>query len=95
VLFTALVPNLRVGLLAAALISAAAVLGEFTIASLLNRVNLQTALFVVSQEDPFVAVILALLALLFGFVLLTVLGRIGGARPVATAPAPRRTRVPA
>jgi putative spermidine/putrescine transport system permease protein len=95
VLFTVLIPNLRVGLLAAALISSAAVLGEFTIASLLNRVNLQTALYVVSQQDPFVAVILALLALLFGFVLLTVLGRIGGARPVATAPAPRRTRVPA
>jgi putative spermidine/putrescine transport system permease protein len=92
VLFTVLVPNLRVGLLAAALISAAAVLGEFTVASLLNRVNLQTALFVVSQQDPFVAVILALLALLFAFVLLTVLGRIG-ARPVATAPAPRRNRV--
>ena len=95
VLFTVLIPNLRVGLLAAALISSAAVLGEFTIASLLNRVNLQTALFVISQQDPFVAVILALLALLFGFLLLTVLGRIGGARPVATAPAPRRNRVPA
>jgi putative spermidine/putrescine transport system permease protein len=95
VLFTVLVPNLRVGLLAASLISAAAVLGEFTIASLLNRTNLQTSLYVVGQQDPFVAVIFALLALLLAFVLLTVLGRIGGARPVATSPASRRNRVPA
>jgi putative spermidine/putrescine transport system permease protein len=93
VLFTVLVPNLRVGLLAAALISSAAVLGEFTIASLLNRNNLQTSLFVVSQQDPYVAVIFAMLALLFAFVLLALLGRIGGARPVATAPTPRRNRV--
>jgi putative spermidine/putrescine transport system permease protein len=92
VLLTVLVPNLRVGLLAAAIISTAAVLGEFTIASLLNRVNLQTSLLVVSQQDPFVAVILSLLSLLLGFVLLTVLSRIGGVRPVATAPAPRRNR---
>jgi putative spermidine/putrescine transport system permease protein len=92
VLLTVLVPNLRVGLLAAALISTAAVLGEFTIASLLNRVNLQTALYLVSQQDPYVAVALSLLSLVLGFVLLTVLGRIGGVRPVATAPAPRRNR---
>ena len=39
-----LLPNLRRGMLAAAFISVAVVLGEFTIASLLNRVNLQTAL---------------------------------------------------
>ena len=45
-------------------ISVAVVLGEFTIACLLNRVNLQTALrAVVQQSDPYVAVIFALLAL--------------------------------
>jgi len=35
------------------------VLGEFTIASLLNRINLQTALLVVSKDDPYTAVIMS------------------------------------
>jgi putative spermidine/putrescine transport system permease protein len=79
------VPSLRRGLLAAAFITVAVVLGEYTIASLLNRVNLQTALVQVSRSDPFAAVIFALLALLFAFVLLVVVGRVGSigtARPV-------------
>lgn len=80
VLLRVLLPNLRRGVLAAAFISVAVVLGEFTIASLLNRVNLQTALLQVGQSDPWVAVILALLALAFAFLLLLVIGRLGSAR---------------
>lgn len=72
-----LLPNLRRGVLAAAFISVAVVLGEFTIASLLNRVNLQTALLQISQSDPYVAVILALLSLALAFVLLLIIGRLG------------------
>jgi putative spermidine/putrescine transport system permease protein len=79
VLLRVLAPNLRGGLLAASLISVAVVLGEFTIASLLNRQNLQTALFLVSQQDPFVAVALALAALVFAFLLLLGIGRLGAA----------------
>jgi putative spermidine/putrescine transport system permease protein len=78
ILFRVVVPNIRRGLLAASFISVAVVLGEFTIAALLNRVNLQTALLVVSKADPFIAIIFALLALLFAFVLLIAIGRIGG-----------------
>ena len=77
VLGRVLLPNLRRGVLAAAFISVAVVLGEFTIASLLNRRNLQTALLQVSQSDPWVAVILALVSLLFAFVLLLLIGRLG------------------
>lgn len=77
VLWFVLLPNLRRGVLAAAFISVAVVLGEFTIASLLNRRNLQTALLQVSQSDPWVATIFALLALLFAFVLLLSIGRLG------------------
>jgi putative spermidine/putrescine transport system permease protein len=77
ILFRVVVPNIRRGLLAASFISVAVVLGEFTIAALLNRVNLQTALVVVNKADPFVAVIFALLALVFAFVLLIAIGRIG------------------
>ena len=59
-MWTVVLPNLRRGLLAAAFITIAVVLGEFTIASLLNRPNLQTALLLVSKADPFTAVIFAL-----------------------------------
>lgn len=72
-----LVPNIRRGILAASFISIAVVLGEFTIASLLNRTNLQTALVQINQTDPQVAVIFALLALAFAFVLLVIIGRAG------------------
>ncbi|MDM4763403.1 ABC transporter permease subunit [Galbitalea sp. SE-J8] len=84
-----IVPVLRRGILAAAFIAVAVVLGEFTIASLLNRVNLQTALLQVSQSDPYVAVIFALLALALAFVLLLSIGRLGAA-PRARAPRARK-----
>jgi putative spermidine/putrescine transport system permease protein len=77
VLFQILVPNLRRGILAASFIAVAVVLGEFTVASLLNRVNLQTALLIVNKADPYIAVIFALLSLLFAFLLLVVIGRVG------------------
>lgn len=74
VFVTVLVPNLRSGLLAASLISIAVVLGEFTIASLLNRQVLQTALVVVGKIDPYASAIFTLLALTFCFLLLLALG---------------------
>lgn len=77
VLLRVIVPNLRQGLLAASLISVAVVLGEFTIASLLNRQTLQTALVVVNKQDGYVAAIFTLLALAFAFVLLLIIGRVG------------------
>ncbi|MDO8338792.1 MAG: ABC transporter permease subunit [Microcella sp.] len=79
-----LLPNLRPGLLAGAFITVAVVLGEFTIASLLNRQNLQTALVIVQKDDPFIAVIVALLALLLALALLLVIGRLGRIRPGRT-----------
>jgi putative spermidine/putrescine transport system permease protein len=77
ILLRIVVPNIRRGLLAASFISVAVVLGEYTIAALLNRVNLQTSLVIVSKADPFVSIIFALLALVFAFVLLLAIGRIG------------------
>lgn len=85
VFFRVLVPNLRRGILAASALSVAVVLGEFTIASLLSRVNLQTSLLLVSQSDPFVAVIFALLALVFAFLLLVVVDRLVSVRRRRTA----------
>lgn len=85
VIVSVLMPNLRRGLLAGAFISVAVVLGEFTIASLLSRTTLQTALVVASKADAFIAVIFALLALLFAFLLLLIIGRIGRGRPGRTS----------
>lgn len=79
VFWRVLVPNLRRGIMAASFISVAVVLGEFTIASLLSRQNLQTAILLMSQSDPYVAIIIALLALAFVFVLLLVIGWVGTA----------------
>ncbi|MBC7589911.1 MAG: ABC transporter permease subunit [Salinibacterium sp.] len=80
VLRLVLLPNLRRGVLAASFISVAVVLGEFTIASLLNRTNLQTALLQISQSDPYVAAIFAFLALAVVFGLLLFIGRLGASR---------------
>lgn len=90
-----LTPNLRPGLLSASLISVAVVLGEFTIASLLNRQVLQTALLVVQKTDAYAAAIITLLALAFAFVLLLVMGFAGrprtGRRRLARAQRVERT----
>lgn len=74
-----LLPNLRRGIFAASFITIAVVLGEYTIASFLSRNVFQTALILLNHTDPYVAVIFAVLALLFGFLLLLVIGRVGSA----------------
>lgn len=79
VLLRVIIPNLRPGLLAASLVSVAVVLGEFTIASLLNRQVLQTGLVVINKQDAWASAIFTLLALAFAFVLLLIIGRAGRA----------------
>ncbi len=72
-----ILPNLRRGILAACFITIAVVLGEYTIASFLSRNVFQTALVLLNHTDPYVAVIFAIFALVFGFFLLLVIGRLG------------------
>lgn len=79
--FRVILPNLRRGILSACLLTVAVVLGEFTIASFLSRTTFQTALFLLQQSDPYVAAIFSLAALVFVFVLLLVIGRLGSFRP--------------
>lgn len=76
VLWRVIVPGLRRGLTSASLITAAVVLGEFTVSSLLNRVTLQVALVEVSKSNPWAAVITSLLSLVIVFVLLFVFASI-------------------
>jgi len=80
VLFRIVLPNIKSALVSACFISLALVFGEFTIASLLNRKNLQTAVFIVGQGDAKTAAGLALVALLFVFVLLFALSFGGNSR---------------
>ncbi|WP_144760343.1 ABC transporter permease [Curtobacterium sp. 9128] len=76
-----LLPNLRRGILAACFLAITVVLGEYTLASFLSRTTFQTALVLVQQTDPYVSAIFSLGALVFGFVLLVAIGRIGSRRP--------------
>ncbi|WP_193128190.1 ABC transporter permease [Gulosibacter sediminis] len=76
VLWRIIVPGIRRGLTSATLITAAVVLGEFTVSSLLNRVTLQVALLDVSRSDPWAAVITSLCSLIVVFVLLFVFASI-------------------
>lgn len=80
VLFRIVLPNIKSALISACFISLALVFGEYTIASLLGRKNLQTAVFIVGQGDAKTAAGLALVALLFVFVLLFALSFVGNSR---------------
>ena len=73
VLWRIVLPNIRSAVLSACFISMALVFGEFTVASLLGRKNLQTAIFIVGQGDAKTAAALALIVLAFAVVLLFVL----------------------
>jgi putative spermidine/putrescine transport system permease protein len=81
VMWRVILPNLRRGILSACFITITVVLGEYTLATFLGRTTFQTGLVQVEHGDPYVAVIFSLLALLFGFVLLLIIGRFGAIRP--------------
>jgi len=85
IMWRIILPNLRRGIIAAAFITITVVLGEFTIATFLGRTTFQTGLLQVESGDPYVAVIFALLALLFAFVILLIIGRVGSIRPKTRA----------
>ncbi|MDX6338124.1 MAG: putative spermidine/putrescine transport system permease protein [Streptosporangiaceae bacterium] len=82
VMWRIIVPNMRAAILNALLLSAALVLGEFTIAEILNYINLQVALFNISRETANAGVLFSTsaAALLFGFVLLLILSFVGRRR---------------
>ncbi|MEO6471586.1 MAG: ABC transporter permease subunit [Aeromicrobium sp.] len=72
-----IVPNIGSALLSAAFISVALVLGEFTIASLLNYDNLQVVINLLGKSSGQVSVAASLASLLFAFVLLVLLSFVG------------------
>ena len=78
-----IVPNMWSALLNACLLSVAVVLGEFTIANLLNYVNLQVSIALLGRANAGVSIAVAVASLMFAFILLVVLSVVG--RPRSSA----------
>jgi len=83
VMWRVVLPNIRSAVLSAAFLTVALVLGEFTIASLLNRDNLQVAINLLGKSSATMSVAVSLAALLLAFVLLLLLSLFGGRRKAA------------
>ncbi len=80
VMVRVVLPNIRSAVLSAAFLTVALVLGEFTIASLLNRTNLQVAINFLGKSSATMSVAVSLAALVLAFVLLLLLSLLGGRR---------------
>ena len=85
VLWKVVVPNIRVALIGASLLSVALVLGEFTIASLLNFDTLQVQVNLLGKRNAGVSIAVSLLFLIFAFVLLFAISYVGQRRRQAVA----------
>jgi putative spermidine/putrescine transport system permease protein len=83
VMWRVVLPNIRSAVLSAAFLAVALVLGEFTIASLLNRTNLQVAINFLGKSSATMSVAVSLAALLLAFVLLLLLSLVGDRRKTA------------
>ena len=73
-------PNLRTAVLSASFLSVALVLGEYTIASLFARKNLQVAMYLIGKSDAKISVAVGLASLAFAFVVLFGMSFVGTAR---------------
>jgi putative spermidine/putrescine transport system permease protein len=80
VMVRVVLPNIRSAVLSAAFLTVALVLGEFTIASLLNRTNLQVAINALGKSSATMSVAVSLAALILAFVLLLLLSLFGDRR---------------
>lgn len=77
VIVRVVVPNLRAGILSAAFISVALVLGEFTFASLLNYQTLPVVIALFGKSDSHISVAASLGTILFASGLLLLLSLVG------------------
>jgi putative spermidine/putrescine transport system permease protein len=88
VLLRIVVPNVRPAVLSASLLSMALVLGEFTLASLLNFQTLQVSINLIGRRDAALSIAVSLAALLFAFALLLLFSVLAGRRRSGTADEP-------
>lgn len=80
VLLRVVLPNVRSAVLSASLLTVALVLGEYTLASLLNFPTLQVAITLIGKRDAALSIAVSLAALLFAFTLLMALSALVGRR---------------
>jgi putative spermidine/putrescine transport system permease protein len=88
VMLRVVLPNVRAAVLSASLLSMALVLGEFTLASLLNFETLQVSINLIGKRDAALSIAVSLAALLFAFALLLALSALAGRRRAARAVQP-------
>lgn len=84
VMLRIILPNLRTAVLSASFLAVALVLGEFTIANLFSRTNLQVAMFQLGKSDAQISVAVGLASLVFAFLVLFAMSFIGGPRSSAS-----------
>ncbi len=80
VMWRVVLPNLRGAVLSSAFLAVALVLGEFTIASLFSRNNLQVAMFLLGKSDAQISVAVGLASLVFAFLVLFAMSFVGNTR---------------
>jgi len=80
VMWRVILPNIRTAVLSAAFLSVALVLGEFTIASLFSRDNLQVAINLLGKRDSSLAIAAALASLILAFIVLIAMSFVGTGR---------------
>ncbi|GAA1808928.1 ABC transporter permease subunit [Planosporangium flavigriseum] len=90
VMWRVILPNIRSAVMSAAFLTVALVLGEFTIASLLNRSNVQVAINFLGKSSATMSVAVSLAALVLAFVLLFLLSLVGGRRRLSLVGGRRR-----
>jgi len=80
VMWRIILPNVRTAVLSAAFLSVALVLGEFTIASLLSRENLQVAINLLGKRDSSLAIATSLAFMIIAFLVLFAMSFVGARR---------------
>lgn len=85
VMWRVVLPNLRTAVLSASFLGVALVLGEYTIAALFSRKNLQVAMVELGKADPQISIAVAFLSLVFAFVVLFGLSFVGTRRKGASS----------
>jgi putative spermidine/putrescine transport system permease protein len=91
VMWRIVLPNLRTAVLSASFLAVALVLGEFTIANLFSRTNLQVAMYLLGKSDAQISIAVGLVMLVFAFVVLFAMSFVGNARG-GTSPLARLRR---
>ena len=81
-------------MLSASFLSVALVLGEFTIASLFSKKNLQVAMYEIGKSDAKMSVAVGLASLVFAFLVLFAMSFVGTRPPGASPLARLRGRPP-